>query len=298
MGQGVETMMATVTADALGTDPANVVVRLGDTDMTPYGLGSFASRSTIVSTGAIVEAARQVREKVIRIAAQMLEAAEEDLVLTQSTVQVKGSAEASVPLAAVADLAYHQTFALPPDVQPGLEAIATYAPTNVDHFPGEFGKMNVCTTYTNSSHVAVVEVDPDLGTIRLLDYLAVHDAGPLINPTIVDGQIHGGLAQGIGGALLESLAYSEDGQPLVTTFLDYPMPSADGLPDFTVQHLESPSPLTPLGLKGVGEAGATGPAASIANAVSDALGGSIDIVATPITPPALMAVIEAAGDSS
>ena len=295
-GQGLETMMATVTADQLGVPLSQVVVRLGDTDLTPYGLGSFASRSTVVAVGAILLSAGRLREKVLRIAAHLLEADPGDLVIEGGQIHVRGVLERVLTFADVASAAYFKTFLLPAGVEPGLEVSASYDPPGTDHLPNERGKMNACLTWANSCHAAVVEVVPGTGEVRILDYLAVHDAGPILNPLIVNGQVHGGIAQGIGGALYEELVYSEDGQPLVTSFMDYLVPGAMEVPRITIQHLSSPSPLTPLGLKGVGEAGVAGPAAAIAGAVCDALADlGVDIESTPISPSALRRLILEAG---
>jgi carbon-monoxide dehydrogenase large subunit len=164
----------------------------------------------------------------------------------------------------------------------------------VDFRPDARGKLNICLTYANSSHACVVDVDRETGEVRLLAYLAVHDAGPLLNPHIVDGQIRGGVAQGIGGALYEQLLHDPDGQPLVTSFMDYLVPGAPEIPDIVIDHLATPSLTTPFGLKGAGEAGATGVAAAIANAVCDALRDTgIDITRTPITPSTVRAALRA-----
>lgn len=299
MGQGTETMLATLTAELLGVRIDDVCVRLGDTDLTPYGLGSFGSRSTVVAAGAIARAAERLGDRIRRVAAHRLETTPDDLVIEQSRVHVRGSAHPSLTLADVATSAYFRTFELPPDTEPGLEASASFLPSGVDHRPDSRGKMNICLTYANSTHAAVVHVDRETGVVRVLDYLAVHDAGPLINPTIVDGQIHGGIAQGIGGALLEELVYGPDGQPLVTSFMDYLVPTAAELPHLTIDHLETPSTVTPLGLKGAGEAGATGCAAAIANAVCDALADlDVDVIRTPLSPPAVRRLILEATEHS
>ncbi|MGH2511503.1 MAG: molybdopterin cofactor-binding domain-containing protein, partial [Candidatus Limnocylindrales bacterium] len=235
-GQGLETMMAGVTSRALGVPSDDVVVRLGDTDLTPYGLGSFGSRSTVVASGAILRAGDRLRTKVIEIAAGLLEADGADLVMADGQVHVRGSQTSSVSLADIAAVAYFRTDRLPPGVEPGLEASAAYDPPGIDFRPDADGKMNICVTYTNSTHAAVVDVDRSTGQVTLLDYLAVHDAGPLLHPQLADGQVRGGLAQGIGGALYEELTYSPDGQPLVTSFMDYLLPGAGEVPDLTVEH--------------------------------------------------------------
>jgi len=269
-------------------------VRLGDTDLTPYGLGSFGSRSTVMAAGALQPAAAALRAKILAIAAELLEANAADLVIEDGSVHVRGAPEPATSLAQVAAVAYHRTLELPAGMDPGLEVSASFD-ARLSHIPDGRGKVNICLTYANSSHAVIVDVDRDTGEVRILDYLAVHDAGPLLNPRIVDGQVRGGVAQGIGGALYEDIRYSDDGQPQVTSFMDYLMPTACEIPEVRVEHLESPSTRTPLGLKGAGEAGATGSAAAIANAVADALADlDVDITQTPITPPYLRGLIHAA----
>ena len=294
MGQGVETMIATVTADALGVPMEDVSVRLGDTDVSPYGLGSFGSRSTIVATGGVLLAAEQIRQKVLEIAAHKLEAATEDLLIEQGSVHVRGSSEPAVTLSEIAIAAYMRTFELPEGMESGLSATATYQPEGVDDFPKPDGTLNACVSWSNSTHVAVVDIDLGTGQTRVVEYHVVHDCGPLINPDIVEGQVRGGVAQGIGGALYEHLVYSEDGQPLATSFMDYLLPTATEIPSVSVHHLETPSSLTPLGLKGAGEAGVTGPMAAIGNAVGDALREfGVEVTKMPLAPADIKALLRA-----
>jgi carbon-monoxide dehydrogenase large subunit len=197
-----------------------------------------------------------------------------------------------VTWAAIAQIALVRTLDLPPGVEPGLEASAVFDP-HVDHVPRADGRMNACAAYTNASHAAVVRVDVETGEVTVLRYLVAHDCGTVIHPVIVEGQVQGGVAQGIGGTLLESLVYSEDGQPLATTFMDYLLPTAGEIPPMVVEHFESPSPNLPFGAKGAGEAGIVGPAAAIARAVEDALDGwDVEhIAATPITPQHVVRMI-------
>jgi carbon-monoxide dehydrogenase large subunit len=294
MGQGTETMLATLTSEMLGVPMEVIDVRLGDTDLAPYGLGSFASRSTVMAAGALAPAVETLRTKILAIAGELLEAAAADLVIDDGRIHVLGSPEPSVGLGDVAAVAYHRTLDLPAGVEPGLEATATFD-ARLDHRPDARGKVNICLTYANSTHAAIVDVERATGVVRLLAYCAVHDAGPLLNPGIVDGQVRGGVAQGIGGALYEEIRYGTDGQPLVTSLRDYLLPSAAEIPGVEVIHLETPSSETPLGLKGAGEAGTTGSAAAIANAVADALVDlGVDITSTPISPPRLRRLIVAA----
>jgi carbon-monoxide dehydrogenase large subunit len=169
-------------------------------------------------------------------------------------------------------------------MDPGLEALATYD-IDVDHVPNDRGRMNACATYTNASHGAVVRVDVETGQIRVLRYLVAHDCGRVINPTIVEGQVHGGVAQGIGGVLWEDLPYTAEGQPQATTFMDYLLPTSAEIPPILVEHFESPAPGTAFGAKGAGEAGIIGPAPAIAQAVEDALSefSAPEITSTPIS---------------
>jgi carbon-monoxide dehydrogenase large subunit len=293
MGQGTKTMVATVAAEALGVSVDDVEVRLGDTDVTPYGLGSFGARSSIVAAGGIVKAATEVRAKALQIAAHKLEAAVEDLAIESGHIHVRGSMESSISFKEVAAAAYFRTFELPAEMTSGLSATAVYESEGVDHLPDSNGQMNACVSYSNSTHVAVVDIDLATCDLSVIDYLVVHDCGPLINPEIVEGQIHGGVAQGIGGAIFEQMLYTTDGQPRATSLADYLVPGPCEIPRLEVEHLESPSPVTPLGIKGAGEAGATGPAAAIGNAVADALGQfEVEIVETPLTPQLIWTLLK------
>ncbi len=285
-GQGVRSMLAAIAADALDIEIDRVRVSVGDTDVAPYGLGGWASRSTVVASGAMLRAAAAIRAKAIRIAAHLLEAAAEDVVAEDGSFHPAGSPDRSVGWPEVATAALIRTFDLPPGEDPGLEATVMYMPPGVDHEPKEDGRMNACPTYANGSVAAVVKVDVETGAVEVLEYLASHDCGTLINPVIVDGQIHGGVAQGIGGALLEDIVYDANATPLVASFMDYLLPSATDVPPVSVTHFESPSPNTALGVKGVGEAGVVGAATVIAAAIEDALGPALTarIHETPITP--------------
>jgi carbon-monoxide dehydrogenase large subunit len=278
-------MAAVLTADALGMPIDRVRVEIGDTDSCPYGLGGWGSRSTVAGGGAILKAAAAIRGKVLRIAAHRLEVDEADLVIEDGSVHVVGSAEPSLTLAEIGTAAWVRTLDLPPDLDPGLEAIATYDPPLLEHHPDERGRMNGAAAWANATHAAVVKVDVDTGVVEILDYVVVHDCGPILNPPILEGQVQGGVAQEIGGTLYEHMAYTEDGQPLATTFMDYLIPSATEIPDIVVEHFESPSPNMPLGLKGAGEGGCLGPPATLANAVVDALREfDVEITELPITP--------------
>jgi carbon-monoxide dehydrogenase large subunit len=294
-GQGTTTMVAVLTADALGLPMDRVRVEIGDTDTCPYGLGGWGSRSTVTGGGAILKAAGVLREKILRIAAHRLEVDEADLVMENGGVHVAGSPEKVITMGEIGTLAWVRTFELPEGVDPGLESTQTYDPPLLQHVPDERGRMNGAAVWANATHTAVVKVDIETGVIEILDYVVVHDCGPIVNPPILEGQVHGGVAQEIGGTLYEHLAYTEDGQPLATTFMDYLIPSSTEIPKIVVEHLESPSPNMPLGLKGAGEGGCLGPPATLSNAVTNALREfDVEITQLPITPGVIRDKIRAA----
>ncbi len=259
-GQGHETTLAQLVAAQLGVPLEDVRVSFGDTESAPSGMGTFASRSMVMGGGAVQIATRELREKVIRIAAHMLELDPADVVVDSEGLHPAGVPSRTVTLKQIADLVHLQSNKLPPGEDALLEATVAYR--------GEPGTG----TFSNSAQLAVVDVDRETGQVEVRAFYAVSDCGTIINPLIVEGQVHGGVAQGLGGALLEHCAYDEStGQPLATTFLDYRMPTSLDVPNVVVDHYCTPSPFTPGGVKGVGEAGTTGSPAAIANAVADAL---------------------------
>jgi aerobic carbon-monoxide dehydrogenase large subunit len=281
-GQGHETTFAQVVADEFGLPVEKIAVRFGDTAVVPYGMGTWASRSLVYAGGAAILAARDVRDKALEIAAHHLEANVDDLEMTGGEIVVKGSPGAKVAFAEIAGIANHQSHLLPPEIEPGLESVRRYRAPD----PG---------TFSNSLHAVTLEVDIRTGLVQLLRYSIIEDCGTVVNPLIVDGQVHGGTAQGIGQALLEEMPYSEDGQPLATTFMDYLIPGFSEVPMMHVHHRESPSPHTLGGFKGMGEGGAINAPAAIANAVTDALRPfGIRADHTPITPNWLLGRIRAA----
>ena len=211
-GQGATTFVATLTADAVGVPIEDVRVEMGDTDTAPYGLGAWGSRQAVIGGGAILKAAEEIREKVVRIGAHMLEASHADVVIEQGKIHVRGSTEPSVTLSQVATAANIRTMDLPPGMDPGLQATAIYEPSTLEHVPNEDGGFNAAAAWANATHAAVVAVDLDTGETKIVDYIIAHDCGPMVNPPIVDGQIAGGVAQGIGGALYEDLPYDKDAQ--------------------------------------------------------------------------------------
>jgi carbon-monoxide dehydrogenase large subunit len=256
-GQGNETTFAQMLADQFGVPIEHVTIHHGDTGVVKQGIGTFGSRSQAVGGTALHLAGAKVKAKMAKFAAAMFEAHEDDLVFESGTIAVKGSPASAKPFASVAAYAYVPV-PLPPGLEPGLSDEAFFEPAN--------------NTYPFGCDIAMVEVDRETGEPRLLKFVAVDDAGNLINPLIVEGQIHGGLAQGIGQAMIEEVVYSEDGQLLTGSYMDYALPRAIDFPRFELAATVTPTPVNPLGAKGVGEAGTLGATPCIVNAVVDALG--------------------------
>jgi carbon-monoxide dehydrogenase large subunit/6-hydroxypseudooxynicotine dehydrogenase subunit gamma len=272
LGQGIETVLAQIAADALGVDLRAVDVVNGDTELQPFGTGSWASRSTVVAGNAVHQAASAVRARATQLAARMLEAAEDDLVLTDGTVSVRGDPAVAVGLGDVARAAAPASPYLRPGEPTGLAARRRFDVTHM--------------TYPYGVHFAVVEVDPGTGRVRVLRYLVASEVGRAINPMLVEGQLRGGAAQGIGGALLEEFTYDEAGQPQAITFMEYQMPTAADVPPIDVLLAQlAPSPGNPLGVMGAGEGGISAAGAAVASAVRDALGLAGGVTRLPLTPP-------------
>jgi len=277
-GQGHYTVYAQIAADALGARLEDVEVIEGDSKLAPWGLGAWASRSTVVIGGAIIRACEQLRAKVLRIAAHLLEARPEDLVIEDSRIYVKDAPERYVTLADVAKVAVRDTGKLPPGEEPGLTVTMTYEP-------------KAFTTCSYAVHMAVVEADPETGAFRVLKYYVLDDAGVVVNPMLVEGQVHGALAHGFGGAVMEELVYNQDGQLLTSNFAEYLIPSALEMFDVELTHTVTPSP-NPGGFKGMGEGGAIGAPAAIANAVEDALHElGLKVTDTPLKPDYILSRI-------
>ncbi|HZD69424.1 MAG TPA: xanthine dehydrogenase family protein molybdopterin-binding subunit [Actinomycetes bacterium] len=287
-GQGHETTIAQVVADRLAIPLEDVRVTFGDTSNTPYGMGTFASRTAVLSGGAAHLAAGKIGDALLRFAGHVLEVGVGDLEVADGGVRVKGAPERGVAIAQLARWAYHRPEKLPPGMEPLLEASSSY-----DADPGS-------GTFANASTLALVEVDAETGGVEVLRYWVVEDCGRIINPTIVEGQVHGGVAQGIGGALLEELVYDEDGQLRTTTFLDYLLPGSTDVPPIEVSHLETPSAFTIGGVKGMGEGGAIAPGAVIAAAVQDAIRpiGRVFVNELPLTPARVRRFVETAKASA
>jgi len=279
MGQGLATALAQICAEAFGVRAEDVTVVSGDTSAAPLGLGGFASRQTVTAGSSVKIAAQAVAAKAKKLASHMLEAAEEDLEIVNGAVRVVGAPQLAVKLGELARvLKGAPGYAFPKDIDPGLQADATF---RVDQL-----------AYSNACHVVEVEVDIETGGVRILRYLAIQDSGRRVNPLIVEGQIHGGIAHGIGNAVLEWMGYDAVGQPVTTTFADYLLPTATEVPAFETLYKESPSPHNPLGVKGVGEVGVIPATAAIVSAIEDALSPfGVHIAQAPVTPAKLVELI-------
>jgi carbon-monoxide dehydrogenase large subunit len=278
IGQGLETTLTQIASECLGIEPANIVVKLGDTENSPYSSGAWGSRGIVWAGGATARACKELAKRVAAIGAAMLQT-------DANSVQVRDGGvfgpHGNVSLADIARAYYLAPADLPGNIDAhGLEVTGGYAPERLTG------------VHTGSAHATVVAVDPETGGVEILDYVVVEDAGVLINPMIVDGQIHGGTAQGIGAALFEEMPFDTQGQPLASTLADYLLPGSAEVPDVRVLHMETPSPYTEFGQKGVGEGGAIGPVASVANAVNDALHKlGVEICEIPITPRRILEAI-------
>jgi carbon-monoxide dehydrogenase large subunit len=281
-GQGMETIFAQVVADTWAVDPDDVVTTFADTAGIAMGFGTIASRSTVTLSAAIHGASDRLREKVLAVGANLLECAASDVELRKGGVGVVGVPGAEVSLAAVAQAARPGwDHARPQGIDAGLEETFYYEPPTV--------------TWTYATHVAVVELDMELGSVRIDQYAIAHDCGVVVNPMLVEGQIVGGAAQGIGGAIFEELKYGSDGQLLAGSLADYIMPTACEIPAMHLIHRRSPSPLNPLGVKGVGEGGAIAPPSAIANAICDAVRPArIELNRLPLQPEQVAASVRAA----
>jgi CO/xanthine dehydrogenase Mo-binding subunit len=298
-GQGHATTFAQIAAEELGVDPGDVIVVTGDTGSMPWGVATFASRAAVVSGNAVALAAGEVRKKALQFAENMLEVSSADLELEGGRIFVKGSPDRGVTLKQVAiasnplryafdeDAQAATQFAparrsdgpqLPPGEEPGLESVGYYSPPHA--------------TWASGAHAAVVEVDPQTGVLRYLRYAAVHDCGTMINPLIVEGQVMGGVAQGIGGSFYERMAYDEDGQLRNASFMDFLIPYMTEVPRMLLEHLETPSPLNPYGIKGAGEAGCIPVPALTASAIDDALSElGVTVREMPLDPCSLRELI-------
>ena len=277
-GQGLRTTLAQIIADEIGVTPDLIKVIHGDTDTAPYGWGTFASRSLVISGGATLIAARKVRAKLIAIASHLLETAPGDIILADGAAKVAGT-DRSIPIAKLAREAYTQTHRFKGEIEPGLTETGTYDP------PG---------TFSNACHIAIVEVDEETGRTTVEKYLVAEDAGRIINPMIAEGQVQGGIAQGIGNALLEEIIYDDDGGILTANLADYMPPTAHEIPPIEMHHIETPSANSITKAKGLGEGGTIGAPAAILNAINDALAPfDVQIDEIPATPQRVRAALRA-----
>jgi CO/xanthine dehydrogenase Mo-binding subunit len=272
-GQGHYTSFAQIAADQLGVDVRDIDVVTGDTDQFYWGAGTFASRGAVVAGTAIDQAAKVVRQKILRTAAEHFECAEQDLVLENGAVAVNGVPGKSIALGALAGLANPMRGAVAAGTEPGLEATSYFGPP--------YGAT------ASGAHAMIVEVDPETLMVMIKKYVVVHDCGTIINPLIVAGQVQGGVAQGIGNAFYEQLVFDAEGQLLNGTLADYLLPSALEVPRMELAHTVTPSPLNPLGIKGVGEAGAIPVGSLFAQAIENALdlpAKGIELLEIPLSP--------------
>jgi carbon-monoxide dehydrogenase large subunit len=278
-GQGYETTYAQIVAEELGIPAAHVEVEEGDTDTAPYGLGTYASRSTPTAGAAGTMAARKIREKAKKIAAHLLEASEEDLEWEPGRFVVRGAPQSFKTIQEIAFAAYTNH---PPGMEAGLEAVAYYDPPNL--------------TFPFGSYICVVDIDRGTGEVKIRRFVAVDDCGNIINPMIVDGQIHGGLTMGMAPALLEEISYDENGNIQGGSFMDYLLPTAVETPNWETDKTVTPSPHHPLGAKGVGESATVGAPPAIANAVVDALAHlGVRHIDIPITPEKVWRILKEKG---
>jgi aerobic carbon-monoxide dehydrogenase large subunit len=280
-GQGTHTMLAQIIADRLGCPIADVVVTAGDTQAISQGVGAFASRQAVNAGNAAMIAADNVRAQIVALAARMLGVDETEIDVEDGRAIARGGNKPVLTFGELARLAQGMPgFSLSCGQTPGLEHTAWFAPPQA--------------SYCNGTHVAEVEVDPETGAVTILNYVVAHDSGNVINPAIVDGQVQGGVAHGIGNALFEYMRYDADGHPLTTTFADYLMPKANNVPDCIIEHVETPNPLNPLGVKGAGEGGTIPAPAAIIAAVEDALSPfGVHFAEMPLTPDRIVAAMRA-----
>ena len=280
-GQGMETTLGQIAREVLGIDLQRIHVVLGDTGLTPFSTGTYASRSIVMARGAVGQACEALVPRLVAIGAHLMQC-------SLNTARFEGGhvvgPQRSVSVAEVAEAWYRRPDLLPPDVDlGGLEATIGYRPRR------DTG------AFSYASHAAVVAVDTALGAIEILDYVIVVDCGTMVNPMVVDGQTLGGAAQGIGTAIYEESPYDANGQPLASTFADYVLPGPTEVPAMRIFHLETPSPYTKFGIKGMGEGGAIAPPAVICNAVNDALRDlGVELSETPLTPKRILAALERA----
>jgi carbon-monoxide dehydrogenase large subunit len=285
-------MLAQVASETLGVPLDWVEVREGDTGVLPYGMGTWGSRSAVMGGGAVIKAATELRDRMMAIAAHMLETDAANVTLDDAMFR---AGEAELPFPAVASAAYLHTFLLPPGTDMGLCVVASYDPGNTSPFPDEQGRMNPAATYATAAGAAVVEVDVQTGNVAILDAVIVHDCGTIINPMIVDGQVQGAFAQAVGAIFLEEIQYGDDGQLLTSSLLDYHIPAFGSVPKVRIVHRETPSPLLG-GFRGAGEGAIIVMPGAFANAVEDALRPvGVRVRQSALSAPRIRALLREAG---
>jgi carbon-monoxide dehydrogenase large subunit len=279
-GQGHRTVLAQIAADAFGVEVDEVDVEVGDTASVSVGVGAFASRLMVNAGSAVGTSSAALALKLRQIAAAVLDAELDDIELSGGVARVMGSQGGQISFREIAKMSSGRPgFSLPRGIEPGLEATSFFAPPQA--------------AYSNGSHVAEVEVDPETGLVRVTRYVVAHDCGRVINPLLVDGQIQGGVAHGIGNAIMERMRYDEAGNPQTTSLADYLLPDAGNVPNVEIVHMESPSPLNPLGVKGAGEGGTIPAAAAIASAIEDALSPfGVKILDAPMLPETIAMLVK------
>jgi carbon-monoxide dehydrogenase large subunit len=292
-GSGNDTGIAQIVADEVGVSLSEVTVIQGDTDLCPYGFGNSSGRSMVVGGGSAFLAARDVRDKLVKVAATMLEGDEDDVELSRGVAYMRSVEDKSVAISDVAYAIYTLSFSTAIEIDPPLESTRVYKPENISHIPDAKGRIQPYPTYSSAVHAALVEVDVETGKVQLLRIGAAHDCGVMINPLFVEGQMEGAIAMGVGAALFEIQQYGEDGALLSDRFKTYMLPRALDLPPIEMVHQVTPSPFTVLGTKGAGEAGLGGAQAAIANAVHDALRPlGVTVRNMPLAPPTVLDAIQ------
>jgi carbon-monoxide dehydrogenase large subunit len=294
-GTGNPTAIAQIVADELGVALDSIRVLQGDTDACPYGFGNYSGRSTIVGGGSAALAARDVRAKVVTVAAALLGVPADSIVLREGVVTSGSAPNRNLTFADLCYASYTQAYGSASGIELPLEATRSFKPGLISHQPDENGKINPYPSYSNAAYAVVCEVDVETGRVKLLRFAAAHDCGRVIHPTLVEGQACGAIAFGIGGVLGEEIISDAKGQQLTTSFVDYTMPRALDIPEVAMAHCDSPNPVTYLGLKGAGEAGVGGSAAAVINAVNDALSAfGVEIQDLPLSPSRIWNRLQAA----
>jgi carbon-monoxide dehydrogenase large subunit len=294
-GQGHQTTITQIVADRLNIPADQIDVFESDTAYTAYGPGTGSSRSSVTLMPAAMVAADLLKDKLLKIAGQVLEIDPDDLRIEGDAIRAVGLPDRSVAVREVARIAYHEVWMLPPGLEPALEMTGYFLNPNINYHPDERGRHNEFSAYPYEAVVAAVDVDLQTGAVEIVKYVSVHDCGTMLNPRIVQTQHIGCIAQGIGLALYEEMRFDEDGQLINSTFMDYLIPTVNEMPELILDHLETPTPFTPLGAKGAGETGALSPPAALGNAIQDALAPlGVELRETPYTPASLRRLIKAA----